>query len=108
MFWLFMAVWLDGHPPHDYKIVAKTGPFETYNQCWAAGSLAADKIQSKDDVSNALGACKKELPLVHYVAEPVFLDFKSMWDMVCASMDKPDLCWLNNGQFVDPTKEKSP
>lgn len=102
MIWLFMAVWMNGHKPSEYKIVAKVGPFETYQACYSAGALSANAIQSKDDVSNALGACKKEWPLVHTVSDPSFLDFKTMWDMVCASINKDDLCWLGKEGFVDP------
>ncbi len=94
--WLFMAVWLTGHDPHSYKIVAEVGPFETYKQCWAAGALSANAIQIKDGVSNALGACKQEGTV------PAFLDMKSMWDRVCATYGLSDLCWLKNGKFVDP------
>jgi hypothetical protein len=101
MFWLFMAIWLNGHQPSDYKVVAKIGPFDTREQCLLAGVLSADEIQSKDDVSNALGACKKALPLIG-VSEPSFLDFKSMCEMVCASQGKDDMCWFKNGRFVSP------
>jgi hypothetical protein len=88
MFWLFMAVWLNGHDPKDYKMVAKIGPFQTEEECWGIGVLSANEIQSKDDVSNALGACLKS-------GDPSFLDFKPMWDMACAFKKKPDLCWLD-------------
>ena len=106
MIWLFMAVWLNGHSPSDYKLVAKIGPFDTYEQCWSAGALSANAIQSKDEISNALGACKKEWPLIG-VLSPGFLDFKSMWGMVCASKNKDDLCWFRDGKFVDPLADGS-
>lgn len=94
MIWLYMAVWMTGQSPRDYKVVAKTGPFETMRQCWTAGALSASAIQSKDNVSNALGACQ--------TADPSFLDMKSMWGMVCAFLDRNDMCWSKNGEFVDP------
>jgi hypothetical protein len=105
MIWLFMAVWINGHSPSDYKMVAKIGPFDDYKTCYSAGALSANVIQSKDEVSNALGACISAVPIIHTVRDPRFLDFKPMWDMVCASVDKPDLCWLKNGQFIDPLRE---
>lgn len=107
MIWLFMAVWMNGHSPSDYKIVAKIGPFETMEQCYSAGALSADVIQNKDAVSNAIGACKKSLPILGTVFEPSFLDMHGMWDMVCLSQDKPEMCWLQNGQFVDPLADIS-
>jgi hypothetical protein len=102
MIWLFMAVWMNGQDPSSYKIVARAGPFQSTEQCYAAGALGANAIQSQDDISNALGACIGELPIIHYVRNPTISDMKMMWDMVCAMRDKDDLCWLKNGQFVDP------
>ena len=95
--WLFMAIWTNGHSPLDYKLVSKIGPFQTYEQCWGAGVLLANEIQSKDDVSNALGACERKW-------NPDFVDFKSMWDMVCAFRGKADLCWLKGDPFAELKK----
>lgn len=95
MLYLYIAVWLTGTPPKDYKLVTKVGPFETAQQCYAMGALLASDIQSKDEISNALGSCKDK--------EPTFLDMKSMWGMVCASLEKDDMCWFKSGKFQDPT-----
>ena len=33
MIWLFTAVWINGHDPSEYRLVAKIGPFEKTDQC---------------------------------------------------------------------------
>lgn len=99
MLYLYMAIWLTGTSPQDYKFVAKVGPFESLQQCFAKGALLANEIQSKDEISNALGSCKD--------GEPKFLDMKSMWEMVCASLNRDYGCWFKGGKFTDPLKEPS-
>ena len=95
MIWLFMAVWLNGREPSEYKLVAKIGPFEKTDQCWATGALLANETQSKDDVSNAIGACVTN-------DKPTFVDFKSMWSMVCLAENQPETCWFVDGKFKKP------
>jgi len=100
MFWLWMAVWLNGQSPKDYKLIAKVGPFQTEEECWSAGAVSANAIQSKDDISNALGLCAAELPPAEHYAQ--FLAMKSLWEMVCASLGKEFNCSWKGGHFVDP------
>ncbi len=74
MIWLFVATWINGQDPRDYKLQTKIGPFDTVIECYAAGALVGNNIQSKDQITNFLGACTNG-------STPKFMDMKSMWDM---------------------------